>query len=145
MASRRRFQTRAPQFTEAPTVHVAAGAPESDVGVPTHRSIDLLSLRPWSFLSPHAQVLLAVARRPEARINDLAATLGMSERALYRMLADLHKAGYVRREKIGRCNRYVVDRSRPLEDPGVEGDVVADLLRLLPREDGGPTARKRWG
>lgn len=145
MAKRRDLQTRTPESVEVPmpTVRVPAGTPESSASSSAPRPFDLLSLRPWSFLSRHAQVLLAVARRPDARINDLTATLGLSERALYRMLADLQKAGYVRRERNGRCNRYVVDRRLPLEDPVVEGDVVADLLRLLPRDEVGEAARKR--
>lgn len=59
------------------------------------------SARAWAFITNHAQVLLAIARNPRARVQDLAATVQLTDRAVYRILADLQKAGYLTREKHG--------------------------------------------
>jgi sugar-specific transcriptional regulator TrmB len=92
--------------------------------------IDLSTLRSWTFITNHAQVLLAVARNPEATVTELARAAEITERSAYRILADLQRAGYVRRQKAGRQNRYEVNPALPLRDPTIENDLVRDLLRL---------------
>ena len=92
--------------------------------------IDLSTLRSWTFITNHAQVLLAVARNPEATVAELAQAAQITERSAYRILADLQRAGYVRRQKAGRHNRYEVNPALPLRDPTIENDLVRDLLRL---------------
>ena len=37
--------------------------------------------RTWTFLSNHGHVLVAVSRQPDARIRDIAATVGITERS----------------------------------------------------------------
>lgn len=88
------------------------------------------ALRSWTFITSHAQVLLAVARNPAVTVAQLAATVKITERSAYRILADLQKAGYVRRRRLGRHNAYEIDRSLPLRDPTVENESVRDLLSL---------------
>lgn len=96
-------------------------------GVP----VDLSTLRSWTFITNQAQVLLAVARHPDASVTELAEAAQISERSAYRMLADLQKGGYVRRSKAGRQNRYEINPALPLLDPMVEDELVRDLLRLV--------------
>jgi DNA-binding MarR family transcriptional regulator len=93
--------------------------------------IDLSSLRPWTFLTNHGRLLLAAARNPEATVVELAEASQITERSAYRILADLQKAGYVYRQKVGRHNRYVINRALPLLDAVVENELVLDLLRLI--------------
>jgi DeoR/GlpR family transcriptional regulator of sugar metabolism len=92
-------------------------------------------LRSWTFITNHAQVLLAVAQNPAATVVQLAATAEITERSAYRILADLQKAGYVRRRRLGRHNAYEINRSLPLRDPTVENESVRDLLSLVTDED----------
>jgi DNA-binding MarR family transcriptional regulator len=87
-------------------------------------------LRSWTFITSHAQVLLAAARRPDASVRELADAAQITERSAYRILADLQKAGYVRRRKTGRENRYEVNPTLPLGDALVEDELVRDLLEL---------------
>jgi predicted DNA-binding transcriptional regulator YafY len=94
------------------------------------RLIDLSTLRPWTFITHHAQVLLAIAREPTASVAEIAEAAQITERSAYRVLADLQKAGYVRRSKAGRENRYEINRAQPLHDPMVPDGIVADLLML---------------
>ncbi len=62
----------------------------------------------WSFLTNHAQVLLYIARDPDARLIDVAAALGITERSAFAIVNDLARAGYVVKRKDGRRNRYEV-------------------------------------
>jgi DNA-binding IclR family transcriptional regulator len=94
-------------------------------------SNDLRALRSWTFITNHAQVLLALARDPDATVAKLAAAVEITERSAYRILADLERAGYVRRRKLGRHNAYKINPSLPLGDPTVENERVRDLLSLV--------------
>jgi DNA-binding transcriptional ArsR family regulator len=71
-----------------------------------------------------------MARNPSATVTELAAASEITERSTYRVLADLQQAGYVRRRREGRANRYEINRELPLRDPMVENEAVGDLLRL---------------
>ena len=97
--------------------------------------LDLSTLRSWTFITNHAQVLLAVARDPQATVTELARAAQITERSAYRVLADLQQAGYVRRRKVGRHNSYEINPALPLRDPVVENELVSDLLRLVADED----------
>ncbi|AQZ62330.1 hypothetical protein BKM31_13415 [[Actinomadura] parvosata subsp. kistnae] len=44
----------------------------------------------WTFLTHHARVLIEVARDPEARVRDLAARIGITERGVPVFFADPH-------------------------------------------------------
>jgi DNA-binding transcriptional ArsR family regulator len=91
--------------------------------------------RSWTFITSHAHVLLAVAQHPELRVGEIAEAAGITERSAYRILADLAEAGYLRRTRVGRRNRYELARDLPLGDPLVGEDTVSDLLSLIrPRE-----------
>jgi DNA-binding transcriptional ArsR family regulator len=96
---------------------------------------DLTMLRSWTFITSHAQVLLAVARNPDASVVEIAEAAEITERSTYRLLADLQQAGYVRRSRKGRQNRYEINRALPLLDPTVGHGLVRDLLKLVVEED----------
>ena len=89
--------------------------------------------KPWTFLTSHAQVLLCVAHDPDARLRDIAAQVGITERAAQRIIADLIESGYVEREHIGRRNRYTVKPSAAMRHQLQRGLEVGDLLELLQR------------
>ena len=42
----------------------------------------------WSFLTNHARVLLRIAQDPGARLRDIAATLGITERSAYSIVTE---------------------------------------------------------
>ena len=92
---------------------------------------DLKALRSWTFITNHAQILLAVVRDPAATVAQLAASTKITERSAYRILADLQEAGYVRRRKLGRHNVYEINPAMPLRDPTIENECVRDLLGLV--------------
>ena len=85
---------------------------------------------PWTFLTNHAHVLLCIARDPQARIRDLAERVGITERAVQRIVAELEEDGYLTHERDGRRNSYRVKASMPLRHPVERRSKVAALLSL---------------
>jgi len=72
----------------------------------------------WTFLSNHGRALFCISRDPTMRLRDIASELGITERRAYDIVNDLAEAGYVRKERDGRRNRYEVQGHLPLpEDP----------------------------
>src|ERR1051325_6747792 len=90
-----------------------------------------MSSESWTFLTNHARVLACLARDPEIRLRDVAATIGITERATQRIIADLVDAGYVDRERSGRRNRYTLNRERTLRHVTERGTEIGDLLDVL--------------
>ncbi len=85
----------------------------------------------WTFLSNHGHVLLCVAAVPDARIRDIAAAVGITERAAQRILADLVEAGYLERTLEGRRNRYALHPELPLRHPLEREHSVARMIDAL--------------
>ena len=90
-----------------------------------------MSKSTWTFLTNHAQVLLFVARSAHATAREIAASVGITERAVQRLLDDLEVEGYIHKTREGRGNRYEVDYDRPLRHPAQRGQPVRELLDLL--------------
>jgi DNA-binding IclR family transcriptional regulator len=85
----------------------------------------------WGFLTNHARALLFIAHDPQARLRDLAASLGVTERTAYGIVADLTEAGYVVKEKDGRRNRYHIQAHLPLRDSVSRERTVGEVLELF--------------
>jgi predicted ArsR family transcriptional regulator len=75
----------------------------------------------WTFLTNHAHVLLCLASDPDLRVRDIAARVGITERAALRILADLADAGYIERTRVGRRTAYRLVLDGPMRHP-VESD-----------------------
>ena len=89
----------------------------------------------WSFLTSHARVLLCIAHDPGARLRDIAAGLGITERSAYGIVTELAEAGYVVRQKDGRRNRYQIQAHLPLPEPASRERTVGEVLALLAGTD----------
>jgi DNA-binding MarR family transcriptional regulator len=85
----------------------------------------------WTFFTNHAHVLFVLAQTPDMRIRDVAARVGITERAAQRMITDLEHAGYLSVERVGRRNRYHLMAQRPLRHPIEAHRTAEDLLRVL--------------
>lgn len=85
----------------------------------------------WTFLSNHAHVLLLLAKDPELRLRDAADRIGITERAVQRIVADLEASRYLQRERQGRRNRYRVNRDLPLRHPIEAHRKIASLIALV--------------
>ena len=87
--------------------------------------------RMWTFLTNHAHVLLCLVLDPEMRMRDIADVVGITERGVQKIVADLAAEGYLHREREGRCNRYRIDTGRPLRHPIERHRSIADLIGLV--------------
>ena len=94
----------------------------------------------WKFLTNHGRALLCVAHDPDARLRDIASTLGITERRAFAIVNDLADAGYVVKERVGRRNRYIVQRHLPIPDAIEQGRAIGEILELLVGTDGGGAA-----
>jgi predicted transcriptional regulator len=93
--------------------------------------------RGWTFVTNHTQVLLCIARDPDVRLRDVADEVGITERAVQRIVRDLVEAGFLERERIGRRNRYVINRAGAMRHPAQHRQEVGALLDLLQPEASG--------
>lgn len=84
----------------------------------------------WTFLTNHAHVLLCLVQDPEARMRDVADRVGITERAVQRIVSELEAAGYLVKSREGRRNHYEVRGDLPLRHP-VEGHRNLDALIKL--------------
>ena len=85
----------------------------------------------WTFLSNHAHVLLCVAKDPDLRLREIAERVGITERAVQRIVTDLAEGGYIAIRKEGRRNHYDVQADRHLCHPVEHTATISDLLILV--------------
>jgi len=85
----------------------------------------------WTFLTNHAHVLLTIARDPQITLREVAALVGITERAVQKIVADLEATGYLTRTRHGRRNRYTIAVGRPFRHPVTSGHEVDELLEIL--------------
>jgi DNA-binding MarR family transcriptional regulator len=88
----------------------------------------------WTLLTGHGHVLVEIARDPTARIRDIAAAAGITERAAQAIVADLEAGGYLTRTRTGRRTTYTVNRDQPFRHQSQDGHLVGPLLTLLASE-----------
>ncbi|MET8350706.1 MULTISPECIES: helix-turn-helix transcriptional regulator [unclassified Micromonospora] len=87
--------------------------------------------RNWTFLTNHGHVLLAIGRDPTARLRDVAAEVGVTERAAQAIVADLEAGGYLRRTRVGRRNEYTLNPAGHFRHPAEADRQVGALLALF--------------
>jgi DNA-binding transcriptional regulator PaaX len=75
--------------------------------------------------------------RPGARLRDIAASLGITERSAYGIVTDLAEAGYIVKHKDGRRNRYQIQAHLPLPEPTRRERTAGEVLALLAGTDAG--------
>jgi hypothetical protein len=85
----------------------------------------------WTLLTGHGHVLVEIARNPGARIRDISAVVGLTERTVQAIVADLEASGYLTRTRTGRRTRYNVNRDRVFRHPAQEGHRVGPFLSML--------------
>ena len=85
----------------------------------------------WTFLTNHAHVLLCIAADPGIRLRDVAQSVGITERATQRIVADLVEGGYITRQRVGRRNQYEINPGQHLRHPVEQRNQISELLRLV--------------
>ena len=94
----------------------------------------------WTLLTGHGHVLVEIARNPDARIRDISAVVGLTDRTVQAIVADLEAAGYLTRTRTGRRTRYSVNHDSLFRHSAQEGLRVGPFLELLgvTGDDSGP-------
>ena len=87
----------------------------------------------WTFFSNYGHVLVCLARNREARLRDVAADVGITERAVQKIVRDLQDEGFLTVSKQGRCNRYRINRRKSLRHDLESHCTVGKLLALVSR------------
>jgi DNA-binding MarR family transcriptional regulator len=88
----------------------------------------------WTLLTGHGHVLVEIARNPEARIRDISAAVGLTERTVQAIVTDLEAEGYLTRARNGRRTRYTVNHDSLFRHSAQEGLRVGPFLDLLATE-----------
>jgi DNA-binding MarR family transcriptional regulator len=86
---------------------------------------------PFSLVTNHGRVLACIAADPEARLRDMADSVGITERRAAHIVRDLERAGYLTKSRAGRRNRYEVDGAAKVRTPRMHTLTIAQLLALL--------------
>lgn len=85
----------------------------------------------WTFLTNHSHVLILLAIEPDLLMREVAARVGITERAVQKIVQELEEGGVLTRTRIGRRNRYRISEGRSLRHP-VEGHRrVRDLINMV--------------
>lgn len=113
-----------PDTVESPVLGTSAGG-SSHPNAPSR----------WTFLTNHTHILLCLARDPELRIRDIAELVGITQRAVQRILVELEEAGALNHTREGRRNRYQVNLDCPLRHPLESAHLLRDVLATLLRDE----------
>jgi predicted transcriptional regulator len=85
----------------------------------------------WTFLTNHAHVLILLSQDSTLVLREVALRIGITERAVQRIIADLELDGFIEREKVGRRNQYRILGKRPLRHPIESHRSIGDLIALI--------------
>jgi DNA-binding Lrp family transcriptional regulator len=89
----------------------------------------------WTFLSNHTHVLVCLASDGDQTLREVAAKVGVTERAVQRIVAELEQAGVLQRTRDGRRNTYAIDADVPLRHPLESHCRIGDLLELVTEKE----------
>ena len=89
----------------------------------------------WTLFSNHGHVLVCLARDNEARLRKVADDVGITERAVQKIVRELQQAGFVTIKKHGRCNRYDINSRKSLRHDLEARCQVGRLLQLFSAEE----------
>ncbi len=85
----------------------------------------------WTFLTNHAHVLVLLSQNPSLVLREVALHVGITERAVQRIIADLEEDGFIERERVGRQNKYRIIANVPLRHPIEAHRTIGDLIALI--------------
>ena len=85
----------------------------------------------WHFITNHGAVFVLIAQRRQITAREIAACLGLTERPVRRIIAELEAAGYVHKQRVGRGNQYEVALDLPLRQSVHREVLIGDLLQIF--------------
>ncbi len=97
-------------------------------------SVDEANVKPangWTFMTNHTHVLAVLHAHPDRVLREVAVEVGITERAVQRIVQDLEEEGFIERERVGRQNRYRIHKKVALRHPIESHRNIGDLLKLI--------------
>lgn len=85
----------------------------------------------WAFLSNHGRVFVYIAKHPKSTTEVISREVGLTQRGVQKIIAELEAAGYIARRREGRCNLYTVHPELPMRHHLEQDHAVGDLLAAL--------------
>lgn len=85
----------------------------------------------WTLLSNHGHVMVCLAHDPHMRLREVAERVGITERAVQRIIVDLEQADMLSREREGRRNRYRIHAGQTLRHPMEQHHTVGELIEAV--------------
>ncbi len=85
----------------------------------------------WVFMTNYALVLSFLAKHSRITARELSAQIGITERAVRKIIADLEVEGYISKKKEGRRIRYRINPDLSLRHETNREVAVGDFLRAL--------------
>jgi DNA-binding transcriptional ArsR family regulator len=85
----------------------------------------------WTFLTKHALALSIIAKHPRITALELATAIGMTERAVRKVIADLAVSGYISKERRGRGVQYSIYPNTYLRHATHREIAISDFLKAL--------------
>ena len=135
VSSKKRSEKRQPARSGLPASSPGKGnAPRATNGPARPRTAapELESESPrWTFFTNHAHVLICLYQDSEAILREIATRVGITERAVQRIVQELEEAGFVKRDRVGRRNRYTVSHNKSLRHPIEEHCSVDELFAVI--------------
>jgi DNA-binding Lrp family transcriptional regulator len=94
--------------------------------MPNNKKID-----EWTFFSNNAHVLVCLTHTPQPTTREMASLVGITERAVQRIVKKLVEAGVLKIDKVGRRNRYELDPDQRLRHPLESHRTIGEFIRLI--------------
>lgn len=85
----------------------------------------------WTFFSNNAHVLVCLTHTPQPTTREMASLVGITERAVQRIVKKLVEAGVLKIDKVGRRNRYELDLDQRLRHPLESHRTIGEFIRLI--------------
>jgi DNA-binding MarR family transcriptional regulator len=104
---------------------------KNNTSFPIGKRLSIKKTTSWTFLTNHAHVLMCLAKNPSERIRDLAVEVGVTERAVQRIIVELETDGYLEHIRDGRRNVYKVLSRKPLRHGIEKHRQLHDLIKLI--------------
>lgn len=88
----------------------------------------------WTLLSNYAHVLICLTMDSRMRLRDVASVVGITERAVQRIVTELENEKILSREREGRRNRYRIHAKQRMRHPLESHCTVGSLLETITKQ-----------
>ncbi len=89
------------------------------------------STKTWTIFTNHAHVMVLLSQNPDMVLREVALKIGITERAVQKIISDLEVTGFIVKEKVGRSNHYKLVLDKPLRHPIEAHKKVKEVIHLI--------------